>query len=71
MKRILHTQLEYVVHKSNLDRAKKELARLKRSGADPAEIAKAQLRVDNLKEKSKIANQAIEASGVSKTTIGK
>lgn len=71
MKRILHTQLEYVVHKSNLDRANKELARLKRSGADPAEIAKAQFRVDKLKEKSKIANQAIEASGVSKTTIGK
>lgn len=71
MKRILHTQLEYVVHKSNLDRATKELSRLKRTEADPAEIAKAQLRVDKLKEKSKIANQAIEASGVSKTTIGK
>lgn len=71
MKKILHTQLEYIVHKSNLDRAQKELARLKRTGASEEEIAKAKTRVDYLREKSKAAVEAIDTAGVSKTTIGK
>ena len=71
MKKILHTQLEYIVHKSNLDRATKELQRLKRTGAPEEEIAKAKTRVDYLREKSKTANEAIGVAGVSKTTIGK
>ena len=71
MKKILHTQLEYIVHKSNLERAQKELARLKRTGASEEEIAKAKTRVDYLKEKSKAAVEAIDTAGVSKTTIGK
>jgi hypothetical protein len=71
MKKILHTQLEYIVHKSNLDRAQKELARLKRTGASEEEIAKAKTRVDYLKEKNKAAVEAIDTAGVSKTTIGK
>lgn len=71
MKKILHTQLEYIVHKSNLDRAQKELSRLKRTGASEEEIAKAKTRVDYLREKSKSAIEAIDTAGVSKTTIGK
>lgn len=71
MKKILHTQLEYIVHKSNLERAQKELARLKRTGASEEEIAKAKTRVDYLREKSKAAVEAIDTAGVSKTTIGK
>ena len=71
MKKILHTQLEYIVHKSNLDRAQKELNRLKRTGASEEEIAKAKTRVDYLREKSKAADAAIDSAGFSKTTIGK
>jgi hypothetical protein len=71
MKKILHTQLEYIVHKSNLERAQKELNRLKRTGASEEEIAKAKTRVDYLREKSKAAVEAIDTAGVSKTTIGK
>jgi ABC-type taurine transport system substrate-binding protein len=71
MKKILNTQLEYIVHKSNLDRAQKELARLKRTGASEEEIAKAKTRVEYLRAKSKVANEAIDTAGVSKTVIGK
>jgi hypothetical protein len=71
MKKILHTQLEYIVHKSNLDRATKDLQRLKRMKASEEEIAKAKARVDALRERSKAANEAIDTAGVSKTTIGK
>lgn len=71
MKKILSTQLDYIVHKSNLDRATRELSRLKRTGASEEEIAKAKARLDLLREKSKVANEAIAVAGVSKTTIGK
>lgn len=71
MKKILSTQLDYIVHKSNLDRATKELQRLKRTGASEEEIAKAKTRVDYLREKSRAAVEAIDTAGVSKTTIGK
>jgi hypothetical protein len=69
-KKILDTQLNYIVHKSNLERAQKELARLKRTGASEEEVAKAKTRVELLREKSKVAVEAINASGVSKSTIG-
>lgn len=71
MKKILHTQLEYIVHKSNLDRATKDLQRLKRTGGTEEQIAVAKARVDALRERSKAANEAIDTAGVSKTTIGK
>lgn len=71
MKKILNTQLDYIVHKSNLDRATREFTRLKRSGASEEEIAKAKARIELLREKSKVANEAIAVAGVSKTTIGK
>jgi len=71
MKKILHSQLEYIVHKSNLDRAQKELSRLKRTGASEEEIAKAKTRVEYMREKNKVAVDAIDTAGVSKTTIGK
>lgn len=71
MKKILATQLDYVVHKSNFDLANKELARLKRIGASDEDIAKAKARVDYAREKSNAAREAINAAGVSKTFIGK
>lgn len=71
MKKILSTQLDYIVHKSNYDRAHKELQRLKRTGASEEEIAKAKTQVEYLREKAKTANEAIGVAGVSKTTIGK
>lgn len=70
-KKILETQLNYIVHKSNLDRAQKDLTRLKRTGGSEEEIAKAKTRVEYLREKSRAAVEAINASGVSKTTVGK
>lgn len=71
MKKILSTQLDYIVHKSNLDRANKELRRLKDMKASDEEIAVQKSRVDALREKSKAANEVINAAGHSKTTIGK
>jgi hypothetical protein len=70
-KKILDTQLNYIVHKSNLDRATRELQRLKRAGAPEEQIAVAKARVDALRERSRAANEAISTAGVSKTTIGK
>lgn len=69
-KRILETQLNYVVHKSNLERARKELSRLKSIKAPEDQIAQAQARVDYCKEKNRVALEAINASGHSKTTMG-
>lgn len=68
-KKILETQLNYVVHKSNLERARRELARLKDAGASEQDIARAQQRVDYCKEKNRAALEAINASGDSKTNI--
>ena len=71
-KKILDSQLNYIVHKSNLERAQKELARLKRTpGVTEEALAVAQTRVDTLREKSKAAVEQINSSGVSKTSIGK
>jgi len=69
-KKILDTQLNYIVHKSNLERAQKELSRLKRTGASEEAVALAKARVDALREKSRAAVEAINSSGVSKTSIG-
>lgn len=70
-KRILHTQLNYIVNKSNFDRAQKELLRLKRTpGVPDEEIERAQARVDILREKNRISLQEINAAGVSKNSIG-
>lgn len=71
MKKILNTQLDYIVHKSNLDRAVRELSRLKRTGAGEDEIARAKTVVEALREKYKLSHEAIRVAGVSKTTIGK
>ena len=71
MKRILGPQLDYIVHKSNADKAHKDLTRLKRTGASDEDIAKAQTRYDYMREKYRAAVETINASGVSKTTIGK
>jgi len=68
--KILETQLNYVVHKSNLERARRELSRLKAAKAPEGEIAQAQARVDYCKEKNRVALEAINVSGDSKTTIG-
>jgi hypothetical protein len=71
MKKILGDQLDYVVHKANFDRAQKELMRLKRRpDVTEEELAKAKARVDVLREKNRIAVNAINASGVSKSSIG-
>jgi len=71
-KKILDSQLNYIVHKSNLERAQKELARLKRTpGITEEALALAKSRVDALREKSKAAVEQINVSGVSKTSIGK
>jgi len=71
-KKILDTQLNYIVHKSNLERAQKELARLKRNpGTTEEALELAKSRVDALREKSRSANEAIGNAGVSKTSIGK
>lgn len=70
-RKILDTQLNYIVHKSNFDRANKELQRLKRTGGTEEQIAVAKARVDALRERSRAANEAIDTAGVSKTTIGK
>ena len=71
-KKILDSQLNYIVHKSNLERAQKELARLKRTpGITEEALALAKSRVDALREKSKAAVEQINISGVSKTSIGK
>jgi hypothetical protein len=69
-KKILDSQLNYIVHKSNLERAQKELSRLKRTGASEEAVALAKARVDALREKSRAAVEAINISGVSKTSIG-
>lgn len=70
-KKILDAQLNYIVHKSNFDRANKDLQRLKRANAPEEQIAVAKARVDALRERNRAANEAIDAAGVSKTTIGK
>jgi hypothetical protein len=70
-KKILNTQLNYIVHKSNLERAQKDLARLKRKpDVTEEELARAKATVDVLREKSRAAVEAINISGVSKTSIG-
>lgn len=69
-KKILATQLNYVVHKSNLERARRELARLKRmSDVTEEQLDLAKKRVDMLKEQNRAALEAINASGDSKTNM--
>jgi cell division protein FtsB len=69
-KKILATQLNYVVHKSNLERARRELARLKRTpNVTEEQLDLAKKRVDMLKEQNRAALEAINASGDSKTTM--
>jgi hypothetical protein len=70
-KKILNTQLNYIVHKSNLERAQKDLARLKRKpDVTEEELDRAKANLDVLREKCRIAVEAINISGVSKTSIG-
>ena len=69
-RKILETQLNYVVHKSNLERARRTLAQLKAARASDTEIAAAQARVDYCKEKNRVALEAINLRGDSKTSIG-
>jgi hypothetical protein len=69
-KKILETQLNYVVHKSNLERARRELARLKRTpGVTDEQLEAAKNRVEALKQQSKQSLDAINASGDSKTNM--
>jgi hypothetical protein len=70
-KKILDSQLNYIVHKSNLERAQKELARLKRTpGTTDEALATAKNRVELLREKSKAAVDRINILGDSKSSIG-
>lgn len=63
--------MNYIVNKSNLDRAQKEFLRLKRTpGATEEEIERAKARVDALREKNRVSLAEINAAGVSKNSIG-
>lgn len=70
-KKILETQLNYIVNKSNHDRARRELARLKsRPGTSKEDLAAMKARVNVLKQKDLASLEVINLSGESKTTIG-
>jgi hypothetical protein len=68
--RILKEELDYVVATRNLELARKAFRRLKNSGtATEEELERAQASLDKQKEKFRLANEAINRSGLSKGSI--
>jgi phage shock protein A len=70
-KRILDSQLNYIVHKSNLERAQKEFNRLKRNPDTPKEkLEEFKARLEILKQKNQNAVNVINTAGLPKGSTG-
>jgi succinate dehydrogenase/fumarate reductase flavoprotein subunit len=71
MKKILISQLDYIVHKSNWERAHRDLQTLRRrSTTTEEELERARTRVQELKERYQEALKNIDRLGDSKSSIG-